>query len=121
MEYTKNLNLKKPDVNEYKKKKKNNENMDLIDTAVGELNKNIGKIVKFKKRCIFTDGVVSIDISEYGFTSPPIIMAIISQTTDTAYYITSAEATTSQATIKCKSDEGISTFSIDVNIVMLGN
>ena len=41
MEYTKNLNLKKPDVNEYYDIEKNNENMDLIDTAVGELNKKL--------------------------------------------------------------------------------
>lgn len=40
MEYTTNLNLKKPDVNEYYDIEKNNENMDLIDEAVGELNKN---------------------------------------------------------------------------------
>lgn len=40
MEYTTNLNLKKPDVNEYYNIEQNNENMDLIDEAVGELNKN---------------------------------------------------------------------------------
>lgn len=42
MEYTTNLNLKKPDVNEYYNVEQNNENMDLIDEAVGELNKNFG-------------------------------------------------------------------------------
>ena len=42
MEYTTNLNLKKPDVNEYYDIEKNNENMDLIDTAVGELNSQVG-------------------------------------------------------------------------------
>ena len=51
MEYTKNLNLKKPDVNEYYDIEKNNENMDLIDTAVGELNKKIA-ITKISQETI---------------------------------------------------------------------
>lgn len=42
MEYTTNLNLKKPDVNEYYNIEQNNENMDLIDEAVGELNSQVG-------------------------------------------------------------------------------
>ena len=56
MEYTKNLNLKKPDVNEYYDIEKNNENMDLIDTAVGELNKNINTIDSKK---LTTDGRIT--------------------------------------------------------------
>ena len=41
MEYTTNLNLKKPDVNEYYNIEQENENKDLIDSAIGELNKNL--------------------------------------------------------------------------------
>lgn len=42
MEYTTNLNLKKPDVNEYYNIEQENENKDLIDSAIGELNSQVG-------------------------------------------------------------------------------
>lgn len=41
MEYTTNLNLKKPDINEYYNiVEQENENADIIDEAIGKLNKN---------------------------------------------------------------------------------
>ena len=67
MEYTKNLNLKKPDVNEYYDIEKNNENMDLIDTAVGELNKNKIDFPDYSKTTTLLNGVGQYTITEDGF------------------------------------------------------
>lgn len=43
MEYTTNLNLKKPDINEYYNVvEQENENADIIDEAIGKLNSDVG-------------------------------------------------------------------------------
>ena len=87
MEYTKNLNLKKPDVNEYYDIEKNNENMDLIDTAVGELNKkiNYSKIIQ-DKWTLTTDSNGNIYPSSY-FTDKCYISSCFSKNAIVNYFV----------------------------------